>query len=205
MSDALYWEQLWTRQAEMPVNNFARRAFHRIQARGLQTLLDIGCGTGQDSVYFAKKGMSVTALDLVSSSLERLSQREKRITCLTQDICQLNFPEGSYDVIYAHLSLQYFDDRQSHEIFANIFKILKKGGLFFVKCKSTTDRLYGEGENIGQDTFIRGHIRHFFSRDYMAEVCRPFQVLSLRKTCSRYGKDRSCFIEAVATKQDSPL
>ena len=99
--------------------------------------------------------MSVTALDLASSSLERLNQREKRITCLTQDICDLNFPEDSFDVIYAHLSLQYFDDMQTHQIFADIYKILKKGGLFFVKCKSTSDRLYGQGQKVGQDMFIQ--------------------------------------------------
>ena len=128
----------------MRVNNFARRAYRRIQAAGLKTLLDIGCGTGQDSIYFSSKGMSVTALDLASSSLERLNKREKRITCLTQDICHLNFPEASFEVIYAHLSLQYFDDNQTHEIFGDIYKILKKGGLFFVKCKSTSDRLYGK-------------------------------------------------------------
>ena len=200
MVDSSYWEQLWTRQADMRVNNFARRAYLRIQAAGPKTLLDIGCGTGQDSLYFARKGLTVTALDLAASSLERLNKKGKRITCLTQDICHLNFPADSFEVIYAHLSLQYFDDSQTHEIFADIYKILKKGGLFFVKCKSTSDRLYGQGEKAGQDTFIQGHIRHFFSREYMAEVCQPFQILSLRKTCSKYGKDRSSFIEAVATK-----
>jgi ubiquinone/menaquinone biosynthesis C-methylase UbiE len=200
MADSSYWEQKWTRQADMRVNNFARRAYRRIQAEGLKTLLDIGCGTGQDSLYFARKGMSVTALDLAASSLERLKQKERRITCLTQDICHLNFPEDSFDAIYAHLSLQYFDDRQTHEIFADIYKILKKGGFFFVKCKSVSDRLYGQGEKIGPDMFLQVHLRHFFSRDYVAEVCQPFQILSLRKTSSKYGKDRSSFIEAVATK-----
>jgi SAM-dependent methyltransferase len=200
MTDAHYWEKIWTAHPDMRVNHFARRACRRIRANHLLTLLDVGCGAGQDSRYFAQQGLQVTALDLAAANLERLHRLDNRIICLNRDVCQLDFEEQSYDVIYAHLSLQYFDDGQTRQIFLAIYRTLKTGGLFFVKCKSTDDPLFGEGEKVGENMYFKGHLRHFFSKEYMADILGPFQVLSLRRTSSVYGRTRSSFIEAVATR-----
>ena len=37
--------------------------------------LDVGCGTGRDAVYLAKRGWQVTAVDLVPRALEKARQR----------------------------------------------------------------------------------------------------------------------------------
>jgi SAM-dependent methyltransferase len=200
MTDSRYWDQIWTERPAMGVNNFARRAFIRIQAAQLQTLLDIGCGTGQDALYFARRGLQVTALDIATAGLERLRARESRITCLAKDVCALDFPNDSFEVIYAHLSLHYFDDLQTRRVFHSINDTLAPGGLFFVKCKSVDDRLYGEGEQVGPDMFFYRHLRHFFSLQYMAGLLETFRIISLRRTSSHYGRFQSSFIEAVATK-----
>jgi SAM-dependent methyltransferase len=200
MTDATYWNKTWSEHPDMRVNNFARRACRRIKDNRLQTLLDVGCGAGQDSLYFARHGLQVTALDVASAGLERLRRQDNRITCLNQDLCRLDLAERSFDVVYAHLSLQYFDDLQTRRIFQDIHHILNTGGLFFVKCKSVDDRLYGEGEKVGPDMFFNRHLRHFFSREYMTALLAPFTILSQRRTSSVYGRYPSSFIEAVAAK-----
>jgi len=201
MNDKQYWDRIWTEHPDMRVNRMARRALPLIKARGLQTVLDIGCGSGQDALYMVRHGLQVTALDIAPAGLQRLQELKAGVTCLNQDISQLNLPDESFEVVYAHLSLQYFDDRQTRRVFRTIYNILKKGGLFLVKCKSVDDRLYGEGEKVGEDTFFYHHLRHFFSRNYMAAMLEPFSIIKLRRTSSVYGGQRSAFIEAIATRQ----
>ena len=77
---------------------------------------------------------------------------------------------------------------------------MKSGGIIFIKCKSVEDALYGQGEKVGEDMYKKGHLRHFFSENYMKEKLRDFKILNVRKTSSVYHQYKSNFIEAVATK-----
>ncbi len=200
MSDTAYWNDLWNRYPDLPVNNFAKKAYKVIQEKDLRTLLDLGCGTGQDSLYFASQGLEVTAVDLSTSGIHSLQTKNPKINCIAGDICRMQFPAESFDVVYAHLSLHYFDDANTSRIFNNIYRILRKSGLFFVKCKSTEDRLFGQGEKVGENMYLNQHTRHFFSREYMTEKLLRFDTIHLRKTASAYGRYKSAFIEAVAQK-----
>jgi cyclopropane fatty-acyl-phospholipid synthase-like methyltransferase len=54
------WEK-WSGTAAKMANSFARRSFSLMMKLGnYKTLLDLGCGFGQDASYFAKKGLQVT-------------------------------------------------------------------------------------------------------------------------------------------------
>lgn len=200
MNEPNYWKNKWSDRPLEPANNFAKRAYTLIKAKKLQSLLDLGCGDGRDSIYFSNKGLSVTAVDFSESGIAKLKTRSRKIKCIAEDIRKINFPENSFDVIYAHLSLHYFDDETTNRIFDNLFKILKKGGLIFVKCKSVDDALFGKGEKVGENMYKKGHIRHFFTKDYMTEKLKSFKIIKVRKTSSIYHEYKSAFIEAVATK-----
>ena len=108
MTDLAYWNKRWTELTIGPANSFAKRAYRLIKSRNLKTLLDLGAGNGRDSIYFAQKGLIVTAVEFSESGIEALGSRG--ITILKQDLQTLNFKPNNFDVIYAHLSLQYFDD-----------------------------------------------------------------------------------------------
>ena len=176
MSEQEYWEEHWTTRRKKAANNFAKRAYTLIQQRGLKTLLDVGSGDGRDSLYFAGKGLSVTAVDFSESGIDQLKSQNDDIQTRVADIKNLKFSPNSFDVIYAHLSLHYFDDRVTTEVFESLYQMLKKGGLLFVKCKSVDDALYGKGKKIGPDMYQRSHLRHFFSREYMQEKLKSFKI-----------------------------
>jgi len=206
MDQKKLWKQIWNRDDRLTPNRFAKRSFSEIKNKSFKTLLDVGCGVGVDSIFFAQNGLKVTAVDFSESGIEKLKQTitRKKIKNLTPelgDISNLRFSPKSFDVIYAHLSLHYFDDKTTTKIFNDLYKFLRPKGLFFIKCKSTDDRLYGKGKKIAKDIYDRdGHIRHFFSKEYMAEKLQKFKVLKIRKTSSTYHTYRSSFIEALATK-----
>ena len=200
-----YWDGNWEKEEKIAVSNYAKRCYKRINTKDFASLLDVGCGDGTDSLYFAKKGFEVTSVDISGSALEQLKSAIvkrglRNIHVIKADIDNLDIDDNVFDVIYANSSLHYFDDELTTEIFHKLFRCLRTGGLIFVKCKSTDDRLYGNGKQIGRDMFLRGHMRHFFNKEYMIEKLERFEILKIRKTTSIYFGYKSCFIEAVSTK-----
>lgn len=204
MNEEEYWKTTWDNRELEEANDFARRSFSQIKDENFKTLLDLGCGDGRDSLFFASEGLNVTSVDFSESGIKKLNELSKEkglsINAIQTNIIKINFPNNSFDVIYAHLSIHYFNDEITTQIFEKLSRILKKGGLIFIKCKSVEDALYKKGEEIEKDMYKKGHIRHFFSEEYMKEKLRNFKILSVRKTSSVYHQHKSNFIEAVGTK-----
>jgi len=202
-----FWKSRPRGSIKRKPSNFARRNLKLIKKSKLKTILDLGSGRSRDSIFFAQNGLIVTALDVSRSGLESI-QREinrkkiKNIKLVCQDLRKLKFPNNSFDVIYAHLSLHYFDDKTTTKIFNKLYKMLKKKGLFFVKCKSTDDAKYGKGKKLEDNLYVlKGHIRRFFDKEYMKNKLEKFKILKMRKTASVHRRYKSSFIESVATKQ----
>lgn len=194
-----YWKNRWS-NVRVPVNNFAKYTYSVIKRKKAKKILDLGSGMGQDSVYFASKGFDVTAVDFSESGIKKLKNLNKDVKVVLQDIKKFKLKPNYFDVIYAHLSLHYFDDQITNKIFKRLHKALKRNGLIFVKCKSINDPLFGQGQKIAENIYKKGHVRHFFSKEYMAEKLRDFKIISLRKTSSHYNNEKSAFIEAAAKK-----
>lgn len=85
-------------------------------------------------------------------------------------------------------------------VFNQIYRILRKGGMLFMKVKSTEDALYGKGKAIEKDMFIYEHLRHFFSKSYTENKLKRFETVKIRKTSGTYHTYKSSFIEAIACK-----
>lgn len=205
MDQREYWSIKWGKEKKPP-NRFARKSYLLIKSKNLKDILDLGCGDGRDSFYFANRGLNVTAVDFSESGInhikeECLKKDIPNIVGVNQRIEGLNLGGKMFDIIYAHLSLHYFNDRTTTQIFKRLYDSLNEGGLFFLKCKSKKDYLYGKGKKIGDDMFdLEGHIRHFFDKDYMREKLKRFKVLKIRRTSSVYRQYKSSFIEAIAMK-----
>ena len=197
-----YWSNKAVRRIQK--NEFADVAAQFVSAGA--SLLDLGCGRGDDSVHFAQRGCTVTAIDISSANIDYAKEAAGKagvtLKALQHDLTQtLPFNNASFDAVYAHLSLHYFDDATTKVLFADIYRVLKPGGLFFVKCKSVDDPLYGKGERVDKDMYVDGHVRHFFSEEYMRECLKDFHIERIEKTASTYVDYESAFIEAIARKK----
>jgi len=106
-----------------------RQAFRERLAPGAR-LLEIGPGTGQDSLYFRHEGFGVVAADLSAAMVERC--RAKGIEAHVMDFLQLDFPAGSFDAVFAMNCLLHVPNRDLPAVLAVVRSIVRPGGLFFV-------------------------------------------------------------------------
>jgi cyclopropane fatty-acyl-phospholipid synthase-like methyltransferase len=210
MSQYDMWESKWKKLANyLSETEFAKKSFSFIKDKNFNSLLDLGCGDGKDTLFFAKNGFKVTAIDFSKTAIDHLKGRINQekiedITPLIMNLEELDFNK-KFDVIYANLTLQYFNDEITTKIFNDLHNLLNKGGFLFVKCKSSEDLLYGQGEKLEEDYFLlNDEKRHFFSENYLKEKLSQFKILRIRKTSSNHSvidgpTIHASFIEAVAT------
>lgn len=163
------WQQIWhDRQSLSEPNVFAVNTLKYINEYKLETLLDLGCGNGVDSIVFAKQGLKVTRADWSETALNQIQiyihqHHIQNLSLVNQDLATYLNAKQKFDVIYAHLSLYYFADQTSRQIFRSTQNNLNSGGLFCVKCKSTDDPLYGQGQRLEENYYsLKGHVRYFF-------------------------------------------
>ena len=95
-------------------------------------ILDLGCGLGEASVYFATKLAKVTALDLSPGMLKLANKLAKinKVKIKTQLATAENFKlkkNDKFDIIYAGNCLHHSNIKESLK---SISFYLKKGGIF---------------------------------------------------------------------------
>lgn len=96
-------------------------------------ILDLGCGSGRDSMAFLKQGFQVTAADGSPEMCETVSRS------LGIPVKQMLFEElkdeDKYDGIWACASLLHENPEHLPEDFNRIFRALKPGGFFYCSFK----------------------------------------------------------------------
>jgi SAM-dependent methyltransferase len=93
-------------------------------------VLDVGCGAGTDLVRFARGGAVATGVD-VSPSAIALARENFRLQGLAADLREadaehLPFPDGSFDLVYAHGVVQYAANGQA--VVNECRRVLAPGG-----------------------------------------------------------------------------
>jgi ubiquinone/menaquinone biosynthesis C-methylase UbiE len=94
-------------------------------------ILELGCGAGEASVYFAKKGAEVVATDISSGMLEVVKKvADKHGVIVATKQCYshtLPFDDESFDIIYAANLLHHIELEPT---LMEVKRVLKKGGVF---------------------------------------------------------------------------
>ncbi|HVB73134.1 MAG TPA: class I SAM-dependent methyltransferase [Ktedonobacteraceae bacterium] len=142
-----------------------------LQQEGKKTLLEIGAGTGKDSLFFQDNGLRVVCTDLSPSMVDLC--REKGLEAYVMDFLNLDFMPASFDAIYALNCLLHVPGTDLSAVLQKIHDLLRPGGLFFLG-------VYGGIEKEG----INEHDYHipprFFSHhtdEFMQRVTAPFFAL----------------------------
>ena len=112
-------------------------------------LLDLGCGGGRDSAYFASLGFEVTAID----GSEELCKRVKEnygIHALCIKFEDLSFVEA-FDAVWACASLLHVKKADMKKVLEKVSAALKLGGVLYASFK------YGSEERVCNGRFFNDY------------------------------------------------
>ena len=99
-------------------------------------VLDIGAGTGIYSIYYAGRGCSVTALDLVPKHVEILNSKlgalqNLRVSAEVGDARDLSrFQEDSFDVVLCMGPICHLEADEIDNCVRECLRVLRSGGIF---------------------------------------------------------------------------
>jgi tellurite methyltransferase len=97
-----------------------------------QKLLDIGCGEGRDSIFFARNGYQVTGFDFSTEGVKKSIAWAGELN-LSTDIFQADINEyrleEPYDVVFSSGALHYIPQHLRKEIIANYKRFTNPGGI----------------------------------------------------------------------------
>lgn len=104
-----------------------------------QTVLDVGCGTGIQSLTFARMGYRVTGID-IAEDLVRIAERKLtswrylgRATFLIGDAQSLPLPDAEFDVVNCCGStINFVPDPQ--QALREMARVLRRGGRLILEC-----------------------------------------------------------------------
>ncbi len=171
------------------------------------SILELGCGVGRDALFFAKMGHVVIATDSSSVVIEQNKKLypSSGVEFSVLDMQQtLPYPDERFDAVFANLSLHYYLDEKTEEIFQEIGRVLKEGGILAFACKSRDEQRTAGATEVAKNVFVApgGHATHFFTTDYVRELVEGvFSIEHLDDVNEEYNGQVSGIVRCIARKE----
>ena len=76
------WQDAFLEMPEMfgaEASSPARKAAELFKREGKTTILELGCGQGRDTIWFARNGFKVSALDYSAQGLEAIDAKAREL------------------------------------------------------------------------------------------------------------------------------
>ncbi|MBI3486338.1 class I SAM-dependent methyltransferase [Candidatus Daviesbacteria bacterium] len=110
------------------------------------TVLELGSGTGNYSIYLAKKGFQVTGKEFSKKALEIAQKRVKaydlKVKFIEGDVLNLrNLLKEKFDFIFDYSLLHHIPHHKINSYAKQFRKLLKKSGKLLLICYSEKDEL----------------------------------------------------------------
>jgi ubiquinone/menaquinone biosynthesis C-methylase UbiE len=170
-------------------------------------VLELGCGVGVDAAYFASLNVEVTATDVSDVVIKRDQSKYVNLPNLKFEVLDIAQPftyqAETFDAVYAHLSLHYFDMATTENLFNEIARILKPDCMFYFSVDSINDSSYGAGKQVEPAVFeSQGHLHHFFSLDYTTQLVNErFDIAQIDEAAGTYAGQPAMFVRCWAKKR----
>lgn len=136
--------------------------------------LDVGCGSGRDSLELLKRGWRVVALDASFEGLSLLQRRARpddltRLELMNARFQDCAFSDDSFDWVHASYSLPFCMPARFPEFWAGLVKSLRSDGWF-------TGQFFGPKDSWASDPGFS-----IFSREDVMRLLNGFDVLEFKE------------------------
>lgn len=137
--------------------------------------LEIGCGTGTNSIWLAQRGFAVTGLDVAPLAIERAREKARSAGAAAEfhvlDLLNDDLPRGPYSFVFDRGCFHSFDTHDERaRIARRVAEVLCPDGLWFLLIGSTD----GPPRDSGPPRLA--------AADIAAAVETDFEILNLDST-----------------------
>jgi len=153
-------------------------------------LLDVGCGEGADSVFFAKRDFEVTAIDIKQDHLRRFrnycsDQELSNITIQRRSAVTYRYPRSAYDAIICLLVVCCMRRSEFDSMLPALKRTVRPGGTIVMSARNYLDPEFDEyratEKMIEPGTFLFKEdccrFIYFLEKDRLREAFDDFEVL----------------------------
>ena len=191
-------------------SNFGLDCYEEFKKHEVKNVLELGCGQGRDTIFFASNGLDVVAMDSSQVAVGALSkiitEKNLPIKAMIYDVSEgMPFDNSYFDAVYSHMFFNIrFTDDQLKYFFVEVNRVLKDGGLNLFSVRSDNDAMYKKGTEVEKNIYdINGFQIRFFTKPDLTKISlsngfEPYKITeayeepaSLYCVFTRKQKDRS--------------
>jgi len=135
-------------------------------------VLDIGCGTGENLLYLAERGLDAMGIDGAPTAIEKARAKGKRRGLNAQfevaDALNLSIPTRQFDTVIDSGLFHVFSDEDRARFRDSLGRVIRLGGVYFLMCFS--DQQPGDW---GPRRVTQAEIRSTFSDGWRVDDIQP--------------------------------
>jgi len=159
-----------------------------LAAAGATTVLELGAGQGRDTLYLARRGFQVHALDYAPEGLGAIEAKAgaaglaDRVRIALHDVRQrLPFADDSVDASFSHmLFCMALTTPELDRLVADLRRVVRPAGLVVYTVRTTDDAHYGAGITHGDAMYEHGgFVVHFFDRALIDRLAAGFTLVDI--------------------------
>ena len=183
-----------------------------LRRKNAKRILDLGCGAGRHVLYFAEKNFEAYGIDVSDTAIkktkERLEERKLKSNAelVKGDMKALPYTSSCFDAVICINTIYHQRKREMEKTISEIFRTLKKGGIFLANFHSKRSSRYGKGIKVEEDTFIdehgpeKGVLHHYIDEKELKVLLRNFRKVELKIEEEKINNYLRSRIIAIAEK-----
>ena len=189
-----HWEKMYTENVDMfgKEPSYPARSAVKIFGKGnAQKILELGSGQGRDTLFFARHGFRVCALDYSHEGLDTIETKadiigvSPSLTTIYHDVrWRLPFDDNFFDGCYSHMLYCMALTTPELELLSQeVHRVLKPGSLNIYTVRHTADPHYRTGIHRGDNMWEigGGFIVRFFSKERVEHLAKGYAIVSVEE------------------------
>ncbi len=136
--------------------------------------IELGCGSGTNSVYLARRGFEVFGFDLSSVAIESARQRAKqenvKVEFQAADVCDLAWPQPPVDFLFDRGCYHCVRRVDLPGYLRTVAAVVRPGGKFLLLAGNAN-----EPRDPGPPTVSEAELRGEFAADFTVDRLREFR------------------------------
>lgn len=185
----VFKKKKWESENILPTYNVICFEKYHLKKNKSSQILDVGCGTGANSIYLASKNNKVIGVDISSKAISackrKVSNKDLNISFQVGSSTSLEFADSTFDAVFCDGVLYYNEKLDYLKSINEMYRVLKKNGILRVYTKSNRDSYAIESNKVSSNTYLvkkgyeKGMIIHCLPKKNVYKYFKNFRNLTL--------------------------